>query len=115
MVRNWNSKYHNERCTDLLKVKPEDDDECIILDIHPGVGNWSGAAKTATVEWQKNVFRATFLGEYDDLVEVLKNKSSWIGKEVTFLHIGYTGKSIPTAPKGLPFSPRIDLNNCFKK
>jgi hypothetical protein len=97
-----------------LKVKPEDDDEGKIIAINEGTGNWSGVAKTATIEWQGNTFEATFKGSYEELAEVLKNTKDWIDKFVTFLHIRYTGKATPTAPKGLPFSPRIDINNCFK-
>lgn len=108
------SSYQNKRTNDLLKVKPEDDDEGVIQRVNEGTGNWSGAAKTATVEWNGNVFDATFKGSRESLTEVLDNPKPWIGKKVTFLHIGYTGKSIPTAPKGLPFSPRIDIANCFK-
>lgn len=114
IVRSWDAPYQNKRTRDLLKVKPEDDDEGKIIAINEGTGNWSGVAKTATIEWQGNTFEATFKGSYEELAEVLKNAKDWIDKIVTFLHIGYTGKSTPTAPKGLPFSPRIDINNCFK-
>jgi DNA ligase 1 len=106
--------YQNKRTNDLLKVKPEDDDEGVILEIIEGTGNWSGAAGTAKMSWNGNVFDATFKGEYELRAEILKNPKPWIGKTATFLHIGYTGKAIPTAPNGLPFSPRIDPNNCFK-
>ena len=114
MVR-IDTTYQNKRTNDLLKVKPEDDDEGKIIAINEGTGNWSGVAKTATIEWQGNILEPTFKGSWEELEEVLKNSSDWINKKVTFLHIGYTGKSIPTAPKGLPFSPRIDINNCFKE
>lgn len=114
IVRTYDSPYQHKRTRDLLKVKPEEDDECKIIAINEGTGNWSGVAKTATVEWQRNTFESTFKGSYEELAEVLKNSYKWINKTVTFLHIGYTGKSIDTAPKGLPFSPRIDIKNCFK-
>lgn len=114
IVRSWDAPYQNKRTRDLLKVKPEDDDEGKVIAINEGTGNWSGVAKTATIEWKGNTFEATFKGSYEELAEVLKNAENWIDKIVTFLHIGYTGKSTPTAPKGLPFSPRIDINNCFK-
>jgi DNA ligase-1 len=116
IVRSWDAPYQHKRSRDLLKVKPEDknDYEGKIIAINEGTGNWSGVAKTATIEWKGNVFEATFKGTYEELAEVLKNAKDWINEEVTFLHIGYTGKATPTAPKGLPFSPRIDINNCFK-
>lgn len=38
--------YQNKRTNDLLKVKPEDDDEGKATKVIEGDGNWSGAAKT---------------------------------------------------------------------
>lgn len=108
------TKYEHRRTNALLKVKSEDDDEAIILDILEGDGNWSGAAAKAKMSWSGNIFDATFKGEYEPRVQILKNKKDWIGKTATFLHIGYTGKAVEGAPKGLPFSPRIDPSNCFK-
>lgn len=113
MVR-IDTEYQHTRTNDLLKVKPEDDDEAVIVDILEGDGNWSGAAAKATMSWNNNTFDATFKGEYEPRVLILKNKQDWIGKTATFLHIGYTGKAVEGAPKGLPFSPRIDPDNCFK-
>lgn len=102
-----NTSYQNKRTNDLLKVKSEDDDECVIKSISEGTGNWSDTAKTATINWNGNEFDATFKGSYEELQEVLKNQKQWCGKKVTFLYFGLTGK-------GIPNSARIDINNCFK-
>lgn len=107
IIRSWNSPYQHSRTDDLLKVKPEDDDEAVIQEIMEGTGNWAGAAKTATIKWKGITFDATFKGKYENLQEVLNNPSDWIGKTVTFLYIGLTGK-------GVPNSARIDVNNCNK-
>lgn len=99
--------YENKRSKWLLKVKSEDDSEAIILSILDGDGNWSGAATTANIKWNDIVFEATFKGNYATRAEILKNQKDWIGKEVTFLYMGLTGK-------GTPNSARIDPANCFK-
>lgn len=107
IIRIPDAPYENKRSSTLLKYKPQDSAECIILDILEGEGNWAGAAKTATVKWNGKTFDATFLKSYETGVEILKNKSDWIGKEVTFLYVGLTGL-------GTPNSARIDPDNCFE-
>lgn len=106
--------YENKRSNNLLKVKPEDDDEGKAKKVLEGTGNWSGAAKTVTVEWHGHTFDATLKGSYEELVDLLNHPERIENKTITFLHIGYTGKALPNAPLGLPFSPRVDIRNCFK-
>lgn len=108
MLRNKKSAYEHKRSKNLLKLKPEDDSEAVIVDIIEGTGNWSKAGKTISLNWNGKVFDASFKGTYEQAVEFLNNKSSWIGKEVTFLYMGLTGK-------GTPNYARIDINNCLKK
>jgi DNA ligase-1 len=107
MLRNCNSPYENKRSKYLLKVKPEDDSEAVILDIIEGEGNWSGSGKTITLKWGDKVFDASFKGTYEQAVQFLKDKNQWIGKTVTFLYNGLTGL-------GTPNFARIDINNCVK-
>jgi ATP-dependent DNA ligase len=114
IVRVKDAPYENKRSYGLLKVKPEDDDEGIAKKVIEGTGNWSGAAKTVTVEWRGYTFDASLKGTYDELVDLLNHPEKLENKTITFLHIGYTGKALPNAPLGLPFSPRVDINNCFK-
>ena len=106
IIRIPDSPYQGNRSKYLLKYKPQDDDEAFIVDIMEGNGNWSGAAKTATLSWNNKTFDATFKGKYEDLVKILKNKKDWINKEVTFKYFGFTGL-------GTPQSARIDPYNCF--
>ena len=73
-----------------------------------GKGNWSGTAKTATLEWEGRTFDATFKGNQEELAVILKNQKDWLGKEVTFLYNGLTGLNIPNFA-------RIDVKNCFKR
>lgn len=107
MVR-LNGPYEHKRSSLLLKVKPEMDDEGIILAIEEGDGNWSGAATIATIKWKDKTFNVTFKGSYEDRAKILEDKKNWIGKEVTFLYNDLNGK-------GIPNFARIDIYNCFKR
>lgn len=107
IFRSWSAPYVNKRSYDLLKVKPEDDDEANILTVKEGTGNWAGAAYAVDLEWNGKVFEGVFKGKYEERVEIFKNRKDWEGKKVTFLYIGLTGK-------GIPNSARIDIDNCNK-
>lgn len=107
IIRLNNRPYVNKRSDSLLKMKPEDDDEAVIVDITEGIGNWAGTGKRITIEWQGKVFDATFKGTYEQAVKFLQEKDQWIGKTVTFLYNGFTGL-------GVPNFARIDINNCIK-
>lgn len=109
IIRIPNTPYENKRSANLLKYKPVDSDECVILSLHEGTGDWSGTAKTATVRWKGIEFDATFTKSWELGAERLKNPKPWIGTEVTFLYNGVTGK----AP-GKPNYARIDPENCFE-
>ena len=108
MLRKGDQGYENKRSKYLLKVKPEDDSEARIVAVMEGKGNWSGTAKTATLEWEGRTFDATFKGNQEELAVILKNQKDWLGKEVTFLYNGLTGLNIPNFA-------RIDVKNCFKR
>lgn len=107
ILRNKKMKYEHKRSKNLLKVKPEDDDEAEIVGITEGTGNWSGAGKIISLNWNGKVFDATFKGTFEQGVEFLKNKNKWLGKKVTFLYNGLTGL-------GTPNFARVDINNCLK-
>jgi DNA ligase 1 len=109
IVRNSNAPYQHKRTNDLLKVKPTDDAEGIIVSINEGVGNASGLAATANMRMEDGrEFRATFKGTEERRAQILKNQNGWLNKEVTFLHTGVTAYNIPNYA-------RIDIDNCFKK
>jgi len=106
IIRIPNSPYEHSRSANLLKYKPVDDDECVILSLHEGTGNWAGTAKTATIRWKGKEFDATFTKSKEQGAERLKNPKPWIGTTVTFLYNGLTGL-------GVPNYARIDPDNCF--
>lgn len=107
ILRLPNMGYEHKRSKNLLKVKPEDSEEAMILDIKEGVGNWSGAGKTISLKWKDKIFDATFKGSYEEGVNFLKHKKEWIGQTIEFLYNGLTGK-------GTPNFARVDINNCLK-
>lgn len=107
ILRMMNSPYEHKRSKNLVKVKVDEDSEATIIDITDGDGNWKGAATNVTLNWRGKVFDAVFKGKYEKRADILKDKKSWIGKEVTFLYMGLTGL-------GTPNFARVDPDNCFK-
>ena len=105
ILRKMDMKYEHKRSKNLLKYKPLDSAEGMLISIHEGAGNWSGAAKTATIKWGEKTFDATFKGTYDELVEILKNQNNWTNKSFTFQYNGLTGLQTPNYA-------RIDIHNC---
>jgi ATP-dependent DNA ligase len=107
MLRYSDMGYEHKRSKNLLKVKPEDSEEAIIIDIKEGTGNWRGTGKTITLDWNGKIFDASSKGSYEEAKDFLEDKKNWIGKTVEFLYNGLTGK-------GTPNFARVDINNCLK-
>lgn len=107
ILRNLDGGYEHKRSDNLLKVKPEDDDEGKILSITEGKGDARGTAKNALIEWKGKQFEGVFMGTHEVREQILKERKKWIGKSVTFIYIGLTGK-------GIPNYARINPTNCFK-
>ena len=107
MLRYSNMGYEHKRSKNLLKVKPEDSEEAVIVDIKEGTGNWSGTGKTITLDWNGKIFDASFKGSYEEAAQFFKERKKWIGQNVEFLYNGLTGK-------GTPNFARVDGNNCLK-
>lgn len=107
IIRNCKAPYEHKRSYNLLKVKPTDDSEGVIVRILEGDGNASGLAAKATLRWNGMEFDATFMGAVETRQQILKETDKWVGQEVTFLYNGLTGK-------GTPNYARIDPDNCFQ-
>lgn len=107
IIRIMGTPYQNTRSKFLLKYKPEMDSEAVILDVEPGVGNYSHRAKTSSIKWNDKVFKATWMGKENVGVNILKNKADWIGKTITFKYTHLTGL-------GVPQYARIDPLNCLR-
>jgi len=107
IIRIPDSAYENKRSSLLLKYKPLESDEAVIINIQEGTGNWSGVAKIVTFEWKGKTFDGTLMGTYERAKEILNNKKKWIGQTVTFKYNGLTGL-------GVPNYARLDPENCFE-
>ncbi len=105
IVRVPHSPYEHKRSSFLLKWKPLEDSEAVIVDIQEGSGNWSGTGKIITLKWNDKIFNATFKGTMEEGAKFLKDKKNWIGKEVKFQYNGLTGLSVPNYA-------RVDISNC---
>ena len=80
ILRNLTSPYEHKRSKNLVKVKIDEDDEAVIVDITDGDGNWKDAATNVTLNWKDKTFDAVFKGKFQIRTEILKNKKDWIGK-----------------------------------
>ena len=108
ILRNMNMKYEHKRSKNLLKYKPIDSDEMIILNITEGSGNWQGKAKNITVKTKQGlVFDAVFKGDMKSAENFLRSANEWIGREVTVHFFGRTGL-------GCPQYAQLDFNNCIR-
>jgi ATP-dependent DNA ligase len=108
IIRIPSSGYEHGRSRNLLKYKPEDDDEGTLLTVEEGKGNWAGAAKRFTIRWHGKVFAGAFKGKYARCVEFFRERAKWIGRtDITFFYTGFSGL-------GTPNYARIDPDNCIK-
>ena len=108
IIRNIHAPYEHKRSYNLLKVKPTDDDEFVIVDINEGSGNWSGTGKIITFRMKNGKkFNGTFKGSMPEGRKFLLEKDKWIGQTVTVFYNGFTGL-------GIPNSAQFDINNCLK-
>jgi DNA ligase-1 len=108
ILRNLEGGYEHKRSDNLLKVKPEDDDEGDVIEIIEGKGNCAGSAKNALIRWKGKEFEAVFMGSIEIRRQIWEERKFWKGrKNVTFLYMGLTGL-------GTPNYARIDPLNCHK-
>jgi hypothetical protein len=89
MVRIIDSKYENKTSRGLIKVKPMEDKEFLILRIEEGSGNWAGVAKRIIVQLEDGrEQKTTPKGDKTYLKKMLEEKELYEGKAygtVTFL------------------------------
>lgn len=107
IVRALDAPYENKRSANLLKIKPTDDAEFLILDVEEGKGNRSGMAGRVILQMNDGsgrTFASNLKGDESQFAEVLQNKQNYIGKTATIFYNGFTGK-------GIPNSAQFDCNN----
>lgn len=110
IIRDEDAPYEHGQTKHVLKMKPEEDDEAIIVSIVKGSGNWGNCAKVATLLWNGKTFDADFVGKdaMEKLVKVWEEKDKWIGKKITFYYVGLTSDTAAQVPN----YAKIDINNC---
>lgn len=91
------SGYENDkRSWNLLKYKPVDDAEFLLLDVSDGDGDWTGKAKIVHLQMDDGrKFNGSFKGNMEDAAEFLANKHLYIGKKYSIYFNGLTGYQIP--------------------
>lgn len=95
MLRLKHGQYENKRSKTLLKLKPDDDSEFILLGVQEGKGDWGGKAKIITLQFGDKTFDANFKGTREEAEYFLKNYQPWVGKPVTIKYNGLTGLGTP--------------------
>jgi DNA ligase-1 len=99
MIRFHDSPYKNSRSTDLLKRKEFMDQEFEIVDILPGLGNWSGVAKTLVIKLPNGeTCRSGMRGSMKRALYILDNKDKFIGKQATVRFQEWTKYGVPRFP-----------------
>jgi DNA ligase-1 len=84
MLREMSSSYEHKRSKSLIKHKVFEDDEFEIVDIIEGKGNWQGYAKSIEIRLpDESTQQSNMRGTFDFAREILENKDSYIGTDVT--------------------------------
>lgn len=91
MLRVDETPYEHKRSKSLLKNKEFEDAEFKVIDIIEGVGNWAGMAKSVEIQLPDGSTQFSGMsGSYDFAAEILTNKESLIGTDVTVRYQGTT-------------------------
>ena len=93
MLRKKNSHYVGERTSDLLKVKPQDDAEAVVVGHQPGRGKYRGQVGALIVEFNGFRFKAG-----SGMNDVDRLNPPPIGAVITFGYVGLTSKGKPRFP-----------------
>lgn len=103
MIRLDGPYQQDTRSKFLIKRKEFEDDEFEIVAVNPGLGNWSGRAKSLVLRLNDgkvasdgtDTFGAGMKGSQKFLEEVLANADYYIGKKATIRYDGYTPSGKP--------------------
>lgn len=107
MVRIIDSPYEHKRSANLLKCKPTDDSEFVIVDIVEGDGNLGGMAGKVICKMEDGrTFGANIKGGRECNKDIWNYREKYIGQKVTITYNGFTGKG-----DGLPNFAQFDASN----
>lgn len=130
ILRDPDSGYENDkRSWNLLKYKPVDDAEFLLLDVSEGSGDWAGKAKIVHLQMDDGrEFNGSFKGDMEEAAEfladvvedhrrlslltpaeraddsIVRQTTKYINKKYTIYYNGLTGY-------GIPNYARYDYNN----
>jgi ATP-dependent DNA ligase len=92
MLRVEDSPYEGKRSKNLIKHKEFEDEEFEIVSITEGLGNWEGYAKSVEIRLKDGTTQSSGVrGNQDFLKQILADKDSLIGTEVT---VRYQNKTV---------------------
>jgi DNA ligase-1 len=98
--------YDQKRSPLLLKRKEGIDEEFVLLDLLPGKGNAAGMAARAVIRLEDGrQNEAGIKAGRDAKIELLKNKSNYIGGQVTVRYQNRTGDGKLRFPRVIKFHP----------
>ena len=99
MINLYDGEYLQKRTSNLLKYKLFQDEEFEIVDIIEGDGNRAGMFGRATLKMKNgNVFDSNARGNQAFYIDLLKNKSNYIGQLATVRYQNLTPDGIPRFP-----------------
>lgn len=93
MLRAPGSKYENRRSANLLKYKPFDSAEALMIGHESGQGKYDGRVGALILKWNEVVFKVG-----SGLTDILRNTPPPIGSTITFGFCGLTDGGIPRFP-----------------
>jgi ATP-dependent DNA ligase len=110
MFRNFDSAYKlGRRVTDLLKYKEFEDEEFKVIDVVEGTGTEAGAAVFVCVTKDGTKFTVRPRGSIEKRKMQFKNKSKYIGKNLTVRYQPLNGEDVlPRFPVGIKFDPKTE-------
>ena len=111
MLRDPNSFYEQKRSKKLLKVKPTDDAEAIIINMIEGKGKNAGSMGALKMQTLKKPFIEFRIGT--GFTQAMRKnywikKTNMIGNTVTYTYKGLTAKGVPRHPAFMRL--RVDKN-----
>jgi DNA ligase-1 len=103
MVRRNDEYQSGKRSKSLLKMKRFDDDEYIVMDVLEG--NTRGKAEKIVCQTKdgKETFFPNIAASDEECIEILREKTSFVGKMATIRYQGFTDSGIPRFPQAKAF------------
>lgn len=84
----------------FYKLKPNDDEEGIILDVLDCKGREEGCARFEVIDPRGNIFTIRPQGDFEERRELLNMREELLGKLYTYTCIGFTKYGVPNHPTG---------------